>query len=77
MNFSEVFIRRPVATTLITLGIVLSGLAAFRLLSVAPLPQIEYPTIHWVPADSRRIAESYVFRWLSRWNAKRAGEVQK
>jgi len=45
MSFSETFIRRPVATTLITLGIVLSGLAAFRLLPVAPLPQIEYPTI--------------------------------
>src|SRR5690606_33437847 len=45
MSFSETFIRRPVATTLITLGIVLSGMAAFRLLPVAPLPQIEYPTI--------------------------------
>ena len=45
MSFSEVFIRRPVATTLLTLGIVLSGLAAFRLLPVAPLPQVEYPTI--------------------------------
>ena len=45
MNFSEVFIRRPVATTLLTLAIVLSGLAAWRLLPVAPLPQVEYPTI--------------------------------
>ncbi|MBN9461308.1 MAG: multidrug efflux RND transporter permease subunit [Burkholderiales bacterium] len=45
MNFSAVFIRRPVATTLLTLGIVLAGLAAFRLLPVAPLPQIDYPTI--------------------------------
>ena len=45
MSFAETFIRRPVATTLITLAIVLSGLVAFRLLPVAPLPQVEFPTI--------------------------------
>lgn len=45
MNFSGIFIRRPVATTLITLGIVLSGVVAFRLLPVAPLPQVDFPTI--------------------------------
>ena len=45
MNFSAIFIRRPVATTLITLGIVLSGVIAFRLLPVAPLPQVDFPTI--------------------------------
>ncbi len=45
MNFSAIFIRRPVATTLITLGIVLSGIVAFRLLPVAPLPQVDFPTI--------------------------------
>ena len=45
MNFSAIFIRRPVATTLITLGIVLSGIIAFRLLPIAPLPQVDFPTI--------------------------------
>ncbi len=45
MNFSEIFIRRPVATTLLTIGMTLAGVVAFRLLPVAPLPQIDFPTI--------------------------------
>ena len=44
-NFSAPFIRRPVATTLITIAIFLSGAVAFRFLPVAPLPQIDFPTI--------------------------------
>src|SRR6266404_2370158 len=44
-NFSLPFIRRPVATSLITLAILLSGLVAFRYLPVAPLPQVDFPTI--------------------------------
>jgi multidrug efflux pump len=44
-NFSAPFIKRPVATTLITIAIFLSGLVAFRFLPVAPLPQIDFPTI--------------------------------
>ncbi|GLR67424.1 transport system membrane protein [Acidocella aquatica] len=45
MNLSSIFIRRPVATTLLTLGIALSGALAFFKLPVAPLPQISFPTI--------------------------------
>jgi multidrug efflux pump len=45
MNFSEIFIRRPVATTLLTIGFALAGMVAFKLLAVAPLPQVDYPTI--------------------------------
>jgi multidrug efflux pump len=45
MNFSAPFIKRPVATTLLTTGMVLAGLIAVRLLPVAPLPQIDFPTI--------------------------------
>jgi multidrug efflux pump len=45
MNFSAPFIDRPVATTLLTLGIALAGAIAFRLLPVSPLPQVDYPTI--------------------------------
>src|SRR5271163_2688431 len=45
MNISAPFIRRPVATTLLTLGIALSGILAFVKLPVAPLPQVDYPTI--------------------------------
>jgi multidrug efflux pump len=45
MNISSTFIRRPVATTLLTLGLVLAGFIAFRLLPVSPLPQVDFPTI--------------------------------
>jgi multidrug efflux pump len=45
MNLSQPFIDRPVATTLLTLGVALAGAIAFRLLPVAPLPQVDFPTI--------------------------------
>ncbi|MBM3116231.1 multidrug efflux RND transporter permease subunit [Jeongeupia naejangsanensis] len=45
MNLSKLFINRPVATTLLMLGIVLAGMIGFKLLAVAPLPQVDYPTI--------------------------------
>jgi multidrug efflux pump len=44
-NISAFFIRRPVATTLLTIGIALSGAFAFNLLPVSPLPQVDFPTI--------------------------------
>ena len=45
MNPTEFFIRRPVATTLLTLGLTLAGAVAFFRLPVAPLPQVDFPTI--------------------------------
>ncbi len=45
MNLSAPFIARPVATILLTLGVALGGILAFRLLPVAPLPQIDFPAI--------------------------------
>ncbi len=45
MNISAIFIKRPVATTLLTAGLVLAGVIAFRLLPVSPLPQVDFPTI--------------------------------
>src|SRR6202045_2600980 len=42
---SAIFIKRPVATTLLTIAIALAGAVAFRLLPVSPLPQVEFPTI--------------------------------
>jgi multidrug efflux pump len=38
-------ISRPVATTLLTLGLAIAGLAAFTRLQVSPLPQVDFPTI--------------------------------
>src|SRR5580658_3080755 len=45
MNISEPFIRKPVATTLLVVAILLAGATAYRLLPVSPLPQVEFPTI--------------------------------
>src|SRR5580765_96411 len=45
MNISRPFIERPIATTLLTIGIALAGIVAFSLLPVSPLPQVDYPTI--------------------------------
>jgi multidrug efflux pump len=45
MNPSQPFIMRPVATTLLMIAIVLSGMLAFRFLPVAALPEVDYPTI--------------------------------
>ena len=46
MNISEPFIRRPIATSLLAAGLMLSGLVAYRFLPVAPLPQVDFPTIN-------------------------------
>ncbi len=45
MNISEPFIKRPIATSLLTAGVLLAGAIAYRFLPVAPLPQVEFPTI--------------------------------
>jgi multidrug efflux pump len=45
MNISAPFIRRPVATTLLTLAIALAGAVAFEVLPVSPLPEVDFPTI--------------------------------
>ena len=46
MNISATFIHRPVATTLLTIGVTLIGVVAFRFLPVAALPEVEFPTIN-------------------------------
>jgi multidrug efflux pump len=45
MNLSRMFVQRPVATTLLTIGIALAGIIGFKLLPVSPLPQVDFPTI--------------------------------
>jgi multidrug efflux pump len=45
VSLSEPFVRRPVATTLLTIGVALAGMAAYFRLAVAPLPQVDFPTI--------------------------------
>ncbi|MDB4945775.1 MAG: Cobalt-zinc-cadmium resistance protein CzcA [Labilithrix sp.] len=62
MSISEPFIRRPVATTLLMIGLFLSGIIAFRQLPVSALPQVDYPTIvvsTYLPgASAQTMAES-------------------
>jgi multidrug efflux pump len=45
VNITEPFVRRPVATTLLTIGIALAGIVSFQLLPVSPLPQVDFPTV--------------------------------
>jgi multidrug efflux pump len=45
VNLSEPFVRRPIATVLLTIGLALAGIAAFFVLPVSPLPQVDYPSI--------------------------------
>ena len=54
MSISEPFIRKPVATTLLTIALALAGIIAFRLLPVSPLPQVEFPTIQVQAGLARR-----------------------
>ncbi|MGC2829719.1 MAG: multidrug efflux RND transporter permease subunit [Candidatus Acidiferrum sp.] len=78
-NFSAPFIRRPVATTLITLAIFLSGAVAFRFLPVAPLPQVDFPTISvgaGLPGASPETMASAVATPLERQFGRIAGVTE-
>ncbi len=69
MNLSAPFIRRPVATTLITVGIALAGAVAYYALPVSPLPQVDFPTISVgasLPGASAEIMASSVATPLER-----------
>ena len=79
MNISEPFIRRPVATTLITIAIVLAGSVAFRLLPVSPLPQVDFPTISvnaGLPGASPETMASSVATPLERQFSRIAGVTE-
>ena len=45
MNLSEPFVRRPIGTVLLTIGVAIAGIAAYFLLPVAPLPQVDFPVV--------------------------------
>lgn len=76
MNLSAPFIYRPIATTLLALGLALSGVIAFNLLPVSALPQIEFPTINVqasLPGASPEIMASSVATPLERQLGRIAG----
>ncbi|MGB2898448.1 MAG: multidrug efflux RND transporter permease subunit [Candidatus Acidiferrum sp.] len=78
-NFSAPFIRRPVATSLLTFAIFLSGAVAFRFLPVAPLPQVDFPTIGvgaGLPGASPETMASAVATPLERQFGRIAGVTQ-
>src|SRR5579863_3825593 len=63
MNISQPFIRRPVATTLLTVAVALAGAVAYAVLPVAPLPEVDFPTISVsasLPGGSAEIMASSV-----------------
>ena len=69
MSLSSPFIRRPVATTLLTVALALAGAVAFKLLPVSPLPQVDFPTISVqasMPGASPEIMASAVATPLER-----------
>ena len=76
MNVSAPFIRRPIATALLTAAIVLAGVVAFLQLPMAPLPQVDFPTINvsaTLPGASPDIMASSVAAPLERQFAHMAG----
>src|SRR6201993_4197397 len=79
MNISEPFIRRPVGTTLITIGIAFAGAVAYSVLPVSPLPQVDFPTISVsasLPGGSAQIMASSVATPLERQLGHIAGVTE-
>jgi len=79
MNISEPFIRRPVATTLLTFAIAMAGAVGFTVLPVAPLPEVDFPTISIsgsLPGASAEIMASSVATPLERQLGHIAGVTE-
>jgi multidrug efflux pump len=79
MNPSAAFIRRPVATILLTIAIAIAGAIAFVVLPVSPLPQIDFPTISvqaQLPGASAQIMASSVATPLERQFGHMAGVTE-
>ena len=79
MNISAPFIRRPVATTLLTVAVALAGMIAFEVLPVAPLPEVDFPTISvssGLPGASADIMASSVATPLERQFGHIAGVTE-
>ena len=79
MSLSSPFIHRPVATVLLTVAVGLAGAAAFRLLAVSPLPQVDFPTVSVsasLPGGSPEIMASSVATPLERQFGRIAGVTE-
>src|SRR5271169_1873542 len=79
MNISEPFVKRPIATSLLTVAVLLAGAIAYRFLPVAPLPEVEFPTIQVqasLPGASPEIMASSVATPLERQFGRIAGVME-
>ncbi|TMA51748.1 MAG: multidrug transporter subunit MdtC, partial [Deltaproteobacteria bacterium] len=79
MSISAPFIKRPVATSLLTVALALAGALAFRFLPVSPLPQVEFPTIQVtaaLPGASPETMASSVAMPLERQFGRIAGVTE-
>jgi multidrug efflux pump len=79
MNFSRLFVERPVATTLLMIAILLAGAVAYRQLPVSALPQVDYPTIQvrtFYPGASADVMASSVTSPLERQFGQMPGLAQ-
>ena len=79
MNPSRPFILRPVATTLLMVGVILVGLVAYHQLPVSALPQVDYPTIQvqtFYPGGSPEVMASSVTAPLERYFGQIPGLLQ-
>jgi hydrophobic/amphiphilic exporter-1 (mainly G- bacteria), HAE1 family len=79
MSISEPFIRRPIATTLLAAGLLVLGVVAFPMLPIAPLPQVDFPTIQVsasLPGASAETMASSVTAPLERQFALIAGVTE-
>lgn len=79
MNISELFIHRPVATTLLMTAVLLAGAAAYRQLPVSALPEVDYPTIQvrsFYPGASPEVTASTITAPLERQFGQMPGLTQ-
>ena len=79
MNISAPFIRRPVATTLLTIAIALAGIVSYTMLPVSPLPQVDFPTISvsaGLPGASAEVVASSIATPLERQFGHIAGVTE-
>jgi multidrug efflux pump len=79
MNISAPFIRRPIATTLLTIAVAIAGAIGFTVLPVSPLPQVDFPTISVqasLPGGSAQIMASTVATPLERQFGHIAGVTE-
>ena len=79
MNISAPFIKRPVATTLLTAAVLIAGAISYTLLSVAPLPEVDFPTVQvnaGLPGASPETMASSVATPLERQFSRIAGVTE-